>query len=103
MRQDLTQGIANSAVTLATSTGILTSVLAFLDSNAAGIGAGSTIIFGCIYVYFQWSSNKKLTIAEVNTIEIDNLRGETAAGFAKVDNSISKLDKTLELISNKLG
>ena len=76
MKQELTQAIATSSVTLATSTGILTSVLAFLGSNAAGIGAASTLIFGAIYVYFQWSSNKKLTIAEINKININELSTE---------------------------
>ncbi len=76
MRQEITQGIVTSAATLATSTGILTSVLAFLGSNAAGIGAASTLIFGAIYVYFQWSSNKKLTIAEINEANISDLSTE---------------------------
>ena len=76
MKQELTQAIATSSVTLATSTGILTSVLAFLGSNAAGIGAASTLIFGAIYVYFQWSSNKKLTIAEINEANISDLSTE---------------------------
>ena len=73
MKQEITQGIAHSAVTLATGTGILTVILEFFDNNAAGVGAMSTILFGFIYVYFQWSSNKKLTVAEINTINIDAL------------------------------
>ncbi len=73
MKQEIAQGIAHSAVTLATGTGILTVILEFFDNNAAGVGAMSTILFGFIYVYFQWSSNKKLTVAEINTINIDAL------------------------------
>jgi len=42
LKQEITQAIATSAVTLTAGTGILTSVLAFLGNNAAGIGAGST-------------------------------------------------------------
>lgn len=73
MKQEAAQVIATSAVTLATSTGILTVILKFFDNNAAGIGAISTIVFGLIYVYFQYSSNQKLTVAEINTINIDAL------------------------------
>lgn len=73
MRQEITQAIATSAATLTTSSGILTVVFKFFDNNAAGIGAMSTILFGIIYVYFQWSSSKKLTVAEINTINIDSL------------------------------
>lgn len=73
MKQEIAQGLATSAVTLTTSTGILTSVLAYLGSNAAGIGAASTLFFGFVYIYFQWASNKKLTIADSNAIEIEHL------------------------------
>lgn len=73
MKQEITQAIATSAATLTTSSGILTVAFKFFDNNAAGIGAMSTILFGIIYVYFQWSSNKKLTVADKNTINIKAL------------------------------
>lgn len=105
MRQEITQTISTSAATLATSTGILTSVLAFLGSNAAGIGAGSTLIFGVIYVYFQWSSNKKLTIAEINSIKVKGLeqsladhKDETNKQFDVVNSGI---DSILKIVKGK--
>ena len=73
MKQEITQAIATSTATLTASSGILTVAFKFFDNNAAGIGAMSTIFFGLIYVYFQWSSNQKLTVAEINTINIDAL------------------------------
>jgi hypothetical protein len=91
MKQELTQAIASSAGTLVASTGIATILLKLADNHAAGIGAISTIVFGCFYLYFQWSSNQKLTIAETNKIEIDDLREETRAGFNKVDNALNHI------------
>lgn len=105
MKQEITQAIATSSVTLATSTGILTSFLGYLGHHAAGIGAACTIIFGIIYVYFQFSSNRKLTIAEINKIEIyenkeftQNLseefkehKIETSKQFDKVDTKLDKI------------
>jgi len=70
MKQEISQAIANSLATLTASSGILTVAFKFFDNNAAGIGAVSTIFFGIIYVYFQWSSNKKLTVADRNTINL---------------------------------
>jgi len=110
MRQEITQGIVTSAATLATSTGILTSVLAFLGSNAAGIGAASTLIFGAIYVYFQWSSNKKLTIAEINEANISDLSTEVqilTVDFKehKIESNkqFDNLSTKMDIIANKLS
>jgi len=113
MKQEITQAIATGAVTLATSTGILTSVLAYLGSNAAGIGAASTLIFGAIYVFFQYSSNKKLTIAEINKIEIDGLSTEVqsltvdfkehkAESNKQFDNLNVKIDTIVDKVVNGL-
>ena len=102
MKQELTQAIATSSVTLATSTGILTSVLAFLGSNAAGIGAASTLIFGAIYVYFQWSSNKKLTIAEINKININDLSTEVQSLTVDFKEHKTESNKQFDNLSTKM-
>ena len=102
MRQEIAQGIAHSAVTLATGTGILTVTLKFFDNNAAGIGAMSTLVFGLIYVYFQWSSDKKLTVAEVNTINIDALSQDFHDHKTETTEKLEGLDKGISLILNKL-
>ena len=103
MKQEITQTIANAAATMTTSTGLLAAALKFADNNAAGIGAISTVLFGCIYVYFQWSSNKKLTISEVNTINIDALsqdfydyKIETSEQFKCVNSGLGKIMQKLD-------
>jgi len=51
-----------------------------------------------IYVYFQYSSNKKLTIAEINKINIDDLsqsfvdhKEETSKQFQHVNAGINEI------------
>jgi len=103
MKQELTQAIANSAGTLVASSGIVTILLKAADNHAAGIGAISTIFFGLCYLYFQWSSNKKLSVAEVNEIRISCVI-EELEDHKEVSNSrFDSIDNQLASIINKLG
>jgi len=63
---------------LAGSAGIMTTVMGFFDHYAAGIGAISTVIFGVIYVVFQYLSYKKSTLANENAKELKELRNQIA-------------------------
>jgi len=102
VKQEITQGIAHSAVTLATGTGILTVIFKFFDNNAAAIGAMSTLFFGLVYVYFQWSSNKKLTVAEINTINIDALSQDFHDHKIETTEKLEVLGEGISSILNKL-
>ncbi len=103
MKQELTQAIANSAGTLVASSGLVTILLKAADNHAAGIGAVSTVVFGLFYLYFQWSSNKKLSVAEVNEIKIarviEEFEDHKEASISRFDS----IDNQLRSIISKLG
>lgn len=103
MKQEITQVIATSAVTLATSTGIISSIVAFFDVYAAGIGAMSSIFFGCIYMIFQWSSNRKLTIAEINKVDIADLSESLSNHVVETREEFNSITSCLERIETKLS
>jgi len=103
MRQELTQGIANSAGTLLVGTGVATGILDYFSNNAAGIGAICTLGFGIIYVYFQWSSNKKLSVAEVNEIKIACVIEELEDHKEESTTRFDSIDIKLNSIISRLG
>jgi len=79
VKQDTAKALVDGAAISATGTGILTSVLAFFESNAAGIGAMCTVVFGIVYIIFQFMSYRKLTLSDTNQERIrileDQLKG----------------------------
>ncbi len=93
MKQEIAQAITTSLATLTASSGIAAMAFKFFDNNAAGIGAMATIFFGIIYVYFQWATSKKLNVADINTINLDDLRQEVH------ENKIETNEK-LEILSD---
>lgn len=95
MKQEISKVLVDGSATLAASTGILTVTLKFFDHYAAGVGAICTLVFGVIYVLFQYLSHKKLTLADNNEKRLDAHIEETKKEFKKVGEGIS-------LILNKL-
>ena len=95
MKQEIIKALSDGTVILASGTGILTMTLKFFDHYAAGIGAMCTIIFGLIYVLFQYLSHQKLTLADDNKDRLDAHIVETRDEFKKVGDGIS-------LILNKI-
>lgn len=74
MKQDTVKAFVDGAALSVTGTGILTSLMAFFESNAAGIGAMCTVLFGLVYIVFQFLSYRKLTLADANQEEIAALK-----------------------------
>ncbi len=74
MKEAALKATVNGSAALAGSTGVVTSLLAFFDNNAASIGAMCTLVFGLIYILFQWLSYRKLTVADDNKHEIAQLK-----------------------------
>ncbi len=66
--------LAGGSAKLSGGAGISTMVMAYFQVNAAGIGALCTLVTLVFYVYFQWLSNKKLTVADDNKHEIAQLK-----------------------------
>ena len=104
MKSETLKASVDGAATLATSTGILTVSLKFLDHYAAGIGALCTIIFGIIYVIFQFLAHRKLTLADENKKDLEDFKTDfdehktdTSKQFNSlnqgIDNILDKLDK----------
>lgn len=90
--------LAGSCAGLSGSTGISTVVMAYLQSNAAGIGALCTIITLICYIFFQRLATKKATLSDKNKEDIDHHSqkltdhiSETKRGFEKVDNGIASI------------
>jgi len=74
VNETVTKAFSDGAVILTTSTGALTVILDWAGSNAAGIGAISTLFFGFVYVIFQWLAYKKLTLADKNERDVKLLK-----------------------------
>ena len=103
MKQELAKHLSDGAVVLATSTGTLTVILKFLDNYAAGIGALCTIIFGLVYILFQFLAHKKLTLADENKKNHNDLaaafvdhKTDTNAQFKHVNNGLDEIKELLK-------
>ena len=110
MKQELSQAISNSAATLLVGSASATGVLDYFGNNAAGIGAMCTLGFGFVYLYFQWSTNNKLSVAEVNaaTIEcltdgLEELDASTSSRFDIIKEEFKSTNIKLDLIIKKQG
>lgn len=79
MKQETAKALVDGAAISVTGTGILTSLLAFFEHYAAGIGAMCTVVFGIVYIVFQFMSYRKLTLSDTNQERIrileDQLKG----------------------------
>ncbi len=98
MKQEIvTKALVDGTAVLAGGTGVMTVIFKFFDHYAAGIGAMCTVIFGIIYVLFQYLAHNKLTLADTNKDRLDEHIIETRDEFKKVGDGISsilnKLDK----------
>ena len=93
MKQEISKAIVDGAATLAVSTGILTVTLKFFNVYAAGIGAMCTIIFGIIYVIFQFMAHQKLIKADDNEKRLDKHEGQLNNMQAGINTIIDKLNK----------
>jgi len=84
------------------SSGILTVILKAFDHHAAGIGAISTIVFGIIYVIFQYLQNKKLTLADQNKEDLEELNQKLDEHMEETREESKRTNTTLNLILEKL-
>jgi len=103
MSVEISKIAVNSTAAIATSSGMVTVVLGFFDSNAASIGVMSTLFFGFIYVYFQFSQDRKLTLADKNKEEIEDTKEEIKDLSNKLDDHMTETRESLSLILKSLN
>ncbi len=103
MKQEITKELVNGSAALATGTGILTATLSFFDNHAAGIGAMCTLIFGIVYIVFQFLAHKKLTLADENKKQLAEHSEKLDSHVKETNKQFALLNKGIENISDKLG
>lgn len=92
MKLENSKAIVNLTGALFAGSSVTTSIMAYLEANATAIGALCSIIFGVIYVIFQILNHRKLTIANSNKIEIDDIRDR-----------MIRMEESLKSINDKLN
>lgn len=94
--QEISKTLVDGSATLAASTGTLTVIFKMFDHYAAGIGAICTLVFGIIYIIFQFLAHKKLTLADKNQRDLAEFEQETKKEFkainSGIDNILNKLN-----------
>jgi len=76
MEIETVKALVDGTGPLAASTGIVTSVMGYLEAEALGIGALCTMITLVVYIFFQFLHHKKLGRADENKIKIDLILAE---------------------------
>jgi uncharacterized membrane protein len=100
VKQATLDHMATGGVTLATSSGVVTSYLGWLGHYAAGIGVVCTIFFGLVYCVFHVLAYKKSTLADENKRQLElikaqvvNNMSEVKAGLKAIEAAINKQNK----------
>jgi len=92
VKQEIAKASADGFVALTASLGVITVTLKFFDHYAAGIGAICTLIFGVIYIIFQFMAHKKLTLADNNEKRLDKHEEQLNKVEAGINTIIEKLN-----------
>lgn len=102
MKQDLARSLGDGAITLAVGSGAISSFLAFLNSNAAGLGVLCTFFFGVIGVIFYYITWQKSTLADENKHHLDRLEGTLTGHIEKTETDFKKVASGIDSILKKL-
>ena len=88
--------MATGGVTLATSSGIVTSYLGWLGHYAAGIGVICTIFFGIVYCVFHILAYRKSTLADENKRQIEQIKAQVSNNFDRIEGVLNKVVNAIE-------
>ncbi len=91
MKQEIAKVLADGTMKASVSGGIVSSLLSFLNANAAGIGVLISFIGMVIATIFYWLTYLKSTQSDKNTKEIEDLKKQLALVSDRKTDKVGKL------------
>ena len=79
MKNETTKHLADGVSALVISTGIASSIMGFLNHNAAGLGVLVSLLGVVVASIFYYLNFKKSTLADDNKKELERLRSQMSA------------------------